>query len=240
MAGSANPSGAVQPTRNAYSPNVLYANPAATQPVATGATPVAPGSAAPNVYSTASNLYNQAAAGPNINQFMNPYTGMVTATTLQDLERQRQMQTNDIGYNATRANAFGGSRHGVAEALTNEAFARQGANTFANLNQQGFNTALSAAQGQQGIDSALAQQGFNFGNTIGAQQTAQGQAQQQTNQALIDAIKAQYGGFTGAPNNALAGLISALGGASMGQQTTSQTTRNNPGALNILGGLLAL
>lgn len=240
MAGSANPSGAVQPTQNAYSPNVLYANPAATQPVATGSTPVAPGSAMPNVYSTASNLYNQAAAGPNINQFMNPYTGMVTATTLQDLERQRQMQTNDIGYNATRANAFGGSRQGVAEALTNEAFARQGANTFANLNQQGFNTALSAAQGQQGIDSALAQQGFNFGNTIGAQQTAQGQAQRDTNQALIDAIKAQYGGFTGAPNNALAGLISALGGASMGQSTTSQTTKNNPGALNILSGLLAL
>lgn len=216
MAGSANPIGAVTPV-----------------------TPTAPvvGS---NVYGTASNLYNQAAAGPNINQFMNPYTSAVTATTMQDLERQRQMQMNDIGAQATRANAFGGSRQGVAEALTNEAFARQGANTFANLNQQGFNTALSAAQGQQGIQSGLAGQGFGFGQSIGAQQTAQGQAQQQTNQALIDAIKAQYGGFTGQPNASMSGLINALNAAGMGQGTTTQTQKSNPGLLNILGAFAGL
>ena len=216
MAGSANPIGAVTPV-----------------------TPTAPvvGS---NVYNTASNLYNQAAAGPNINQFMNPYTSAVTATTMQDLERQRQMQMNDIGAQATRANAFGGSRQGVAEALTNEAFARQGANTFANLNQQGFNTALSAAQGQQGIQSGLAGQGFGFGQSIGAQQTAQGQAQQQTNQALIEAIKAQYGGFTGQPNASMSGLINALNAAGMGQGTTTQTQKSNPGLLNILGALAGL
>jgi hypothetical protein len=216
MAGSANPIGAVTPV-----------------------TPTAPvvGS---NVYGTASNLYNQAAAGPNINQFMNPYTSAVTATTMQDLERQRQMQMNDIGAQATRANAFGGSRQGVAEALTNEAFARQGANTFANLNQQGFNTALSAAQGQQGIQSGLAGQGFGFGRAIGADQTAQGQAQQQTNQALINAIKAQYGGFTGQPNASMSGLINALNAAGMGQGTTTQTQKSNPGLLNILGALAGL
>lgn len=216
MAGSANPIGAVTPV-----------------------TPTAPvvGS---NVYGTASNLYNQAAAGPNIGQFMNPYTSAVTATTMQDLERQRQMQMNDIGAQATRANAFGGSRQGVAEALTNEAFARQGANTFANLNQQGFNTALNAAQGQQGIQSGLAGQGFGFGQSIGAQQAAQGQAQQQTNQALIDAIKAQYGGLTGQQNNALQGLITAISGAGLGQGTTTQTNTSKPGLLNILGALAAL
>jgi hypothetical protein len=239
----------MQPPNAAYSPSVRYANPqfSATTPVTPAATPAMTqpaatpaGSAMPNVYTTASNLYNAAAAGPNINQFFNPYTSAVTATTMQDLERQRQMQMNDIGAQASRANAFGGSRQGVAEALTNEAFARQGANTFANLNQQGFNTALSAAQGQQGIQSNLAGQGFGFGNTIGAQQTAQGQAQQQTNQALIDAIKAQYGGFTGAPNNALAGLISAISGSSLGQQTTSQTQQNKPGLLNILGAVAGL
>lgn len=216
MAGSANPSGAVTPV-----------------------TPTAPivGS---NVYGTASNLYNQAAAGPNINQFMNPYTGMVTATTMQDLERQRQMQLNDIGAQASRAGAFGGSRHGVAEALTNQGFAQQGANTFANLNQQGFNTALAAAQGQQGIQSNLAGQGFGFGNTIGAQQWQQGQAQQTLNQALIDAIKAQYAGFTGAPNAAVSNLFGVAGNVGAGQGTTTGTTKNNPGLLNIAGALMAL
>ena len=93
---------------------------------------------------------NQAAAGglqkafqgteaamqaPNIGQFMNPYTKQVTQNTLADLERQRQMQMNTLGAQASGARAFGGSRHGVAEALTNEAFARQGAQAFGNLQQ---------------------------------------------------------------------------------------------------------
>ena len=87
--------------------------------------------------------------GPNIGQFMNPYTQQVTQNTLADLERQRQMQMNTMGAQASSAGAFGGSRHGVAEALTNEGFARQGAQAFGNLQQQGFNTALQAAQNQQ-------------------------------------------------------------------------------------------
>ena len=240
MSGSANPSGAVTPvTPMPNLPAPVMGMPPAVTPMPTAPTYGAPASTMPNVYTTASNLYNQAAAGPNINQFFNPYSGMVTATTLQDLERQRQMQLNDIGAQAGRANAFGGSRQGVAEALTNEAFARQGANTFANLNQQGFNTALSAAQGQQTAQSSLAGQGFGFGNVIGAQQTAQGQAQQQTNQALIDAIKAQYIGFTGSPNAGLASLISAISGQP-NQSTSTQTTKNNPGLLNIIGALAAL
>jgi len=213
--------------------------PPAVTPMPTTPTYAAPASTGPNVYTTASNLYNQAAAGPNINQFFNPYTSAVTDTTMQGLERQRQMQLNDIGAQATRAGAFGGSRHGVAEALTNQGFAEQGANTFANLNQQGFNTALNAAQNQQNIQSNLAGQGFGFGNVIGAQQTAQGQAQQQTNQALIDAIKAQYGGFTGSPNAGLASLIAAISGQP-NQYTQTQTTQNKPGLLNIIGGLAAL
>lgn len=248
MAGSANPTGAMQPTQGAAANTTAYTQAANTTgsytPAATGASPVTPpppaGSAMPNVYNTASNLYNAAAAGPNINQFMNPYTSAVTDTTLQGLERQRQMQMNDIGAQASRAGAFGGSRHGVAEALTNQGFAEQGASTLANLNQQGFNTALNAAQAQQGIQSGLAGQGFGFGQSIGAQQTAQGQAQQQTNQALINAIKEQFGGLTGQQNDALQGLITAISGAGLGQGTTTQTNTSKPGLLSILGALAAL
>lgn len=186
-----------------------------------------------NAYATSSNLYNQAAQGPNIGQFMNPYTGMVTGQAMQDLERQRQMQTNDIGAAATRANAFGGSRHGVAEALTNQAFAQQGANTFANLQQQGFNTALGAAQNQQGINANLANMGFGFGQQIGQQQWQQGQAGQALNQALINAVKGQYSGFTGAPAASLGLPMAAVGAGNMGQQTQTQT--QNPGLAGWLG-----
>lgn len=237
MGGSANPSNVVTPMPSIPVP-VASGVPAATAPASlTYGMQPATGT---NVYNTASNLYNQAAAGPNIGQFMNPYTGMVTATTMQDLERQRQMQLNDIGAQATRAGAFGGSRHGVAEALTNQGFAQQGANTFADLNRQGFNTALAAAQAQQGTQSNLAQQGFGFGQSIGAQQWQQGEAQRAINQALIDAIKAQYAGFTGAPAAAASNIAGVASSVGQGQGTTTATTKNNPGFLNIAGGLLGL
>lgn len=191
-----------------------------------------------NVSQTSANLFNQAAAGPNIGQFMNPYTSMVTGNALQDLNRQRQMATNDIGAAATRAGAFGGSRHGVAEALTNQGFAQQGANMFGNLQQQGFNTALNAAQNQQNIQSGLAGQGFGFGQAIQNQQWQQGEAARALSQQLIDAAKGQYSGFTGSPTNALAALLSGISGANMGQQTS--TTTSKPGLFNIAAGLLSL
>jgi hypothetical protein len=191
------------------------------------ATPATPATAGqPDVYQTSANLYNQAAAGPNINQFMNPYTSMVTDQTMQDLERQRKMAINDTGMAATRAGAFGGSRHGVAESLTNQGYAQQGANTFANLQQQGFNTALSAAQNQQNIQSGLAGQGFGFGQNIGNQQWQQGQAQQNINQDLINAIRGQFGGFTGQPTAGLNTYMGGVAGSNMGQQTQTTSQRN--------------
>jgi hypothetical protein len=166
-----------------------------------------------NVFQTSSNLFNQAAQGPNINQFMNPelgrapninqfmnpelgrapninqfmnpYTSMVTDNAMADLERQRQMQINATGAAASRAGAFGGSRHGVAEAQTNLGFGQQGAQLFGNLQQQGFNTALQSAQEQQ----RMQQQGFN--TALGAAQTQQQFGQQGFNTALQAAQEQQ-------------------------------------------------
>jgi len=196
---------------------------------------------------------NQAAAGglqqafqgtrtamqaPNIGQFMNPYTRQVTQNTLADLERQRQMQMNTLGAQASGARAFGGSRHGVAEALTNEGFARQGAQAFGNLQQQGFNTALQAAQAQQGRQMAgaaqlgqLGQQAFGTGQAIQQQQAQQGLLQQGIQQALIDAAKQQYAGYTGAPAAALNAPLAALGVTPVPQ---SQTNSMKPGLFNYL------
>jgi len=180
----------------------------------------------------------RAMAGPNIGQFMNPYTSMVTGQTLSDLERQRQMAVNTTGAQATQAGAFGGSRHGVAEALTNEGFARQGAQTLGNLQQQGFNTALGAAQAQQGLQMGgaaqlgqLGQQAFGTGQAIAQQQQQQGLMQQGLQQALIDAARGQYAGFTGAPQQALALPLAALG-ATPNQSTTTQ--QKNPGLFDYL------
>lgn len=198
-----------------------------------------------NAYQTAANANNAAingtaaAAGmPNTQAFMNPFTSSVTDRTMQDMERQRQMQMNNIGASATAAGAFGGSRHGVAESLTNEAFARQGADAFANLNMQGYNNALNAAQQQQGTQLAaagqlggLANQTFGMANNVADRQMAQGAMQQMLQQNLIDAARSQYAGFTGAPEASLQLPLAALGASPVPQ---SQTSSYNPGLFDYL------
>jgi hypothetical protein len=206
-----------------------------------------------NVFQQSSNAYTQALQGttaaggmPNISAFQNPYTQQVIDTSMADLERQRLMQQNQLGQQASAARAFGGSRQGIAEAETNRAFAEQGGQLAAQLRQQGFNTALGAAQNQQGQQLAaagqlgnLSQQGFNMGQSINQQQQQFGTMQQAINQALIDAARGQYGGFTGSPTQSLSTLLGALGGANMGQQTSTQTQQ--PGLFNYLSlGLGAL
>ena len=203
--------------------------------------------AAQNVYQQSAGAYQgalgatgAAMAGPQIGQFMNPYTQAVTQRTLADLETQRQTQAMNTAAQAQRAGAFGGSRHGVADSLTSQAFAKQAADTAANLNMQGFNTALGAAQNQQNLMMQggsqlgnLSNLGFGFGQQISGQQGQQGALQQALMQQLINAAQNQYSGFTGAPQQALTLPMAALGAANMGQQT--QTTQQNPGLLGTLG-----
>jgi hypothetical protein len=192
---------------------------------------------APNIYQTSANLFNQAAAGPNISQFYNPYTSEVIDQSMADLERQRLAQINATGAAASRAGAFGGSRHGVAEAQTNLGFGQQGAQMASGLRQQGFNTALQAAQQNQQNQSSLAGQGFGFGQSISDQQFRQGEQQRMLNQQLIDAARAQYGGFTGNPKNALQTYLNALG--MMPNQSTTTATQN-PGLSGYLGAFAGL
>lgn len=186
----------------------------------------------------------------NLGAYQNPYTQGVIDTSMQDLERQRQMQQNQIGAQASAAGAFGGSRHGIAEAETNRAFAQQGAQMASGLRQQGFQNAqqmaqqdiasrmqaglanqqagLSGAQlGMQGAAQlgALGQQSFNYGNAIQQQIAQQGTQQQALQQALIDAAKGQYGAYTQFPAAGLSLMSQALGATPYGTSTTGSTQR---------------
>ena len=309
----------------------------------------------------------------DIAQYMNPYTQQVIEAGQQDIERQRQMASNQLGAQAQAARAFGGSRQAVQEgilageaarqagqlsaqqrqagfqqaiqsgqfdigqtqaartlasqqemqastlnqqaaemAAAREQAARAGnmqaANAFAvqqaqfeqqanAANQAAFNTraqaqasleqqaglagsaqeaarlsqqagltqqaglsnqaAINAAMMQQaanrqaanqanfggqfqaaGIQSGAASQlgnlsnlGFGFGQQITAQQQQQGAQQQMLQQALIDAAKSQYAGFTGAPQASLGLPIQAL----TGMPSMGSTTSQQPGLLNYLG-----
>lgn len=115
---------------------------------------------------TAQGYTPETIAQQDMSAYMNPYTQQVIDQSMADLERQRQMQTNNLGFAAGKAGAFGGSRHGVAEALTNEGFARQGAQMAAGLRQQGYGQALQSA----GQDVGFMNQAGQFG--AGAQNAA--------------------------------------------------------------------
>ena len=86
---------------------------------------------------------NLGMTGPgSIGSYMNPYSQMVRENALGDLESARRAAIQQTGERATQARAFGGSRQGVAEALTNQGFAKQAANLGTTLNEQAFNQAV--------------------------------------------------------------------------------------------------
>ncbi len=206
-------------------------------------------------------------AGTNLQPYTNPYETQVVEQSLADLERSRQMQQNLGGAQATRAGAFGGSRHGIAEAETNRAFAEQAARTASGLRQQGYQGAMGmagqdiaaqnraaqfaaqqaasaqaqnlAAQqsamgtrlGAAGQLAGLGQQAFGTGQAIQQQQMQQGLMQQGLQQALIDAARGQYAGYTGAPQEALAAPLAALGATTVPE---TETESSQPSLYNYL------
>ena len=111
-----------------------------------------------------------AAAAPNIQQFFNPFDQFVTGEIL----RQGQQMQNQLAGQAVQSGAFGGGREGVQQAELQS-------RTLENIGrarQQGFGTALQAAQNQQRTQAAVGQQ------LLGAGQLQQQMGQQDINQLM--------------------------------------------------------
>jgi hypothetical protein len=136
-------------------------------------------------------------------QYMDPYENRwandVVNTTLSDLDRSRQMAIGQGEDSALRAGAYGGSRHGVADSLTNEAALRQAATTAAQLRSQGFNTAAQYGAGDAGAanqygltQGQLTQQAGLANQQAGLAGANLGLAAGQQLSALSDQERAQY------------------------------------------------
>ena len=141
----------------------------------------------------------------NVGAYFNPYQQEVIERTQADIERQRQMAANQLGAQATAARAFGGSRQGVAEGVLAGEFGRMGADIAAQQRASGYNQALQAAMADRAARAGFASQlgglggqAFGISRDIGQQQMQQGLMQQALQQQLIDAARAQFGGYTGA------------------------------------------
>lgn len=95
----------------------------------------------------------------NLSPYLDPYTQNVVNTTNQAIEQQRQQAINGNAGQAVAAGAFGGSREGVADALTNQYYGQIGAQTDANLESQGYSNAQQAALAD--INNSLSAQEAN-------------------------------------------------------------------------------
>jgi len=149
-----------------------------------------------------------------IGSYMNPFTEQVRTNALADLESARRAAIAQTGERATAARAFGGSRQGVAETLTNQGFAKQAANLGTSLNEQAFNQAMAMQQAdiarrsaadianqQAGLQGAQLRLGgaSQLGNLAAQQQAlrlggaqavmAAGGARQALDQQQMDAIR---------------------------------------------------
>lgn len=190
-------------------------------------------------------------AGTNLAPYMNPYTQQVIDTQAQDVLRNAQLGLNQLGTQASRAGAFGGSRHGVAMGEIGRGVAQMLGQQSAQLRQQGFTGAQQMAQadiqnrlaqanlglaGSQQLAN-LGQQSFGYGQAIQGGLAQQGQAQQALQQAMIDASKAQYAGFQNAPVSSLGYVSAALGATPVPMSSTQQTTggtQRQPGLFDYL------
>jgi hypothetical protein len=81
----------------------------------------------------------------DVGAYMNPYLQNVAANAMGDLERSRLIQMVQGGNAARAAGAFGGSRHGVADAETNRNFFDVAGKTLTNLYATGYDNALGLA-----------------------------------------------------------------------------------------------
>lgn len=165
----------------------------------------------------------------------NQGAGLQAGTTTAQLGLQGQL-ANQAAMN--QAAQFGAGAYNQAAQFGAGAFNQAQMQNAANMlaaqqaNQQaglaGSAQRLSAA-GQLGNLSNL---GFGALRSVNQDLFQQGMMQQGLQQALIDAARGQYAGFTGAPQTALNTQLGAYAGSQTGEQT--QTTSRQPGLFDYL------
>ena len=177
--------------------------------------------------------------GPNsaasqMSKYTNPYENQVVQATLRDIESGRQNAMNTVGAQATNANAFGGSRHGLVEAETNKAYTQQALDAAAKMRSQGFNTALGAAQfdvGQQQAVNAANQMAANNAAQFGAGAANAAGQYNASNQMTAQQLNQAAGLNANTQNLAAANQMANLGNQSFGYGNQLNQQQMQQGAM---------
>jgi len=186
----------------------------------------------------------------NLQQYMNPFQSDVIDASINQNERARQIAQNQMNMQNTAGAAFGGSRSGVANALTNEAYDRNNQSNIANLNAANFSQAQQAALNTAGLQLGAAGQlvgtagaGYNQALQQGGLLANVGDVQQQQAQAGLNAEWQRALQNNQNLINAQSLRNQALGIIPVQQTVTGDSTTktsSNPGIGGILGSIGSL
>ena len=128
-----------------------------------------------------------------LQQFMNPYQQAVIDESLAEINRQGQLQEQQVAAGALQAGAFGGARHGVQEAELQRGLQERRNQIVASLNQQNYQQAMGAFDAQRRREIAGGQAMGALVPQLGAAASQLGQLGQL--QAGMGMQQAQLGGM---------------------------------------------
>lgn len=189
----------------------------------------------------------------NIDAYMNPYIQNVEAAALGNMDRAYRQNLNTIGDSAINANAFGGSRQGVAEGVAASENARQMGDLSAQLRSAGFDKASNlmttdmnrALEGADlnlraaGVGGDLAATGNkSYLDSLNAAVTA-GAISREYAQNLLDQDAARYDANRNYPMEAMNIRLAALGGTQVPTTSTTKTPTSGNWLTGAAGGALA-
>ena len=161
-------------------------------------------------YTAEQNIGIEGLTAANLAPYRSIYEDDVVDATLADMQEEFQRQGLARQGAATRAGAFGGSRHGLQDALAQERYNRAVGRVGADIRDRGFGRALSARQAdleaglrgdiaqEQADRAAAAMNRATFqadqGRMLSSAQVAAGLGQQQQQQLFRDAAALQAQG----------------------------------------------
>jgi len=182
-------------------------------------------------FKSSADIYNRTAGPLDINKYLNPYTEEVQNRSVDAAQRSLQGNLLANTDQAQKAKAFGGSRFGIQNAVTQAESTRGIGDLVAQLRQKGFDTATATALADRtGMQSSAA----GLLNVASGQKAAQGQdvatlfgagqADQAQNQAVIDSLMAKFNERRDYPIQQLNTRLAALGMSPYGKTETSSKT----------------
>jgi len=179
----------------------------------------------------AGGIYGETAKPLDISQFLNPYTAEVERNAISNAERSLQGNLLSVSDAARKAQAFGGSRHGIESAVTRAEGTRGIGDLSAQLRRAGIDfatsTALADRSGRQaaagGLLSTAGAKKATEAQDISTLYGAGGQEQAQR-QAEIDANIRKFEEMRNYPTEQLNIRLAALGMSPYGRTETGSKT----------------